>query len=152
MHVKPEVSTIDLANAVSISGFTIPALATRRIESDIELGQGQSFVIGGLIDDRTTETFARIPGLSSIPLIGELFKSRNESRAKTELLVMVTPELVDPMSADDPRLRTGVIQDRMSPALLPNGVPGSTATKTEPSPIKVERKDAFAKPGSRPKK
>ncbi len=152
MHVKPEVSTIDLANAVSISGFTIPALATRRIESDIELGQGQSFVIGGLIDDRTTETFARIPGLSSIPLIGELFKSRNETRAKTELLVMVTPELVDPMAADDPRLKLGVIQDRMSPALLPNGVPGSTATKTEPSPIKVERKDAFAKPGSRPKK
>jgi pilus assembly protein CpaC len=152
MHVKPEVSTIDLANAVSISGFTIPALSTRRMESDIELGEGQSFVIGGLIDDRTTETFARIPGLSSIPLIGELFKSRNESRAKTELLVMVTPEVVDPMAANDPRLKLGVIHDKMSPALLPNGIPGSTASKTDPAPAKVERGDAFAKPGSKPKK
>lgn len=152
MHVKPEVSTIDLANAVSISGFTIPALATRRIESDIELGEGQSFVIGGLIDDRTTETFARIPGLSSIPLIGELFKSRNESRAKTELLVMVTPELVDPMAANDPRLKLSVIHDRMSPALMPNGVPGSSASKTDPAPTKVDRGDPFAKPGAKVKK
>ncbi len=152
MHVKPEVSTIDLANAVTISGFTIPALSTRRIESDIELGEGQSFVIGGLIDDRTTETFARIPGLSSIPLIGELFKSRSETRAKTELLVIVTPELVDPMSANDPRLKLSVLHDKLAPALMPNGIPGSTASKSEPAPVKVERGDAFAKPGSKPKK
>lgn len=152
MHVKPEVSTIDLANAVTVSGFTIPALATRRIESDIELGQGQSFVIGGLIDDRTNETFARIPGLSSIPLLGELFKSRNESRAKTELLVMVTPELVEPMVAGDPRLQTNILHDRMQPALLPNGIPGSTTAKEELSPLKIERKDLSKKPASKPKK
>ncbi len=67
MHVKPEVSTIDIANAITLSGFTIPALATRRVESNIELGPGQSFVIGGLIDDRTTDNMSRIPGLASIP-------------------------------------------------------------------------------------
>jgi Flp pilus assembly secretin CpaC len=150
--VKPEVSTIDLATAVPVSGFTIPALATRRIESDIELGEGQSFVIGGLIDDRTNETFARIPGLSSIPLLGELFKSRNESRAKTELLVMVTPELVQPMSSSDPRLRTGVLHDRMPAALLPEGIPGSSTSKSDPLPFKIERKDLSKKSTSKSKK
>jgi pilus assembly protein CpaC len=152
MHVKPEVSTIDLANAVTISGFTIPALSTRRIESDIELGQGQSFVIGGLIDDRTTETFARIPGLASIPLIGELFKSRNQNQAKTELLVMVTPELVEPMSSGDPRLKSNVIHEKMAPVLLPDGIPGSTASKSEPAAIVIERPAAFQKPTKQPKK
>ena len=97
MHVKPEVSTIDLANAVSLSGFLIPALATRRIESDVELGIGQSFVIGGLLDERVTETMAKIPGLANIPLLGQLFKSRDERRNRTELIVVVTPELVEPM-------------------------------------------------------
>jgi pilus assembly protein CpaC len=75
MSVKPEVSTIDLANSVTVSGFTIPALATRRIESTIELGPGQSFVIGGLIDDRANETMARIPGCRVSP------SSANCSRA-----------------------------------------------------------------------
>lgn len=149
MHVKPEVSTIDLSNAVTVSGFTIPALATRRIESDIELGEGQSFVIGGLIDDRTNETFSRIPGLSSIPLLGELFKSRSENRTKSELLVMVTPELVEAMPANDPRLRLTVVHDKMQPALLPNGMPGVTAPKSEPAPLKIDRSKIADKPATK---
>ncbi|HPT26498.1 MAG TPA: pilus assembly protein N-terminal domain-containing protein [Bryobacteraceae bacterium] len=152
MHVKPEVSTIDVSNGVTVSGFTIPALATRRIESDIELGQGQSFVIGGLIDDRTNETFSRIPGLSSIPLLGELFKSRNENRTKSELLVMVTPELVEPMSVNDPRLRLSVVHDKMQPALLPNGIPGSTASKSELPALKIDRSAIADKPASKSKR
>lgn len=103
MHVRPEVSTIDLANAVSISGFTIPALASRKIETDIELGEGQSFVIGGLLDDRVNETMSKIPGLANIPILGALFKSRQESKTKTELLVMVTPELTMPLQQSDPK-------------------------------------------------
>lgn len=103
MYVKPEVSTIDLANAVTLSGFTIPALATRRMETNIELGPGQSFVIGGLIDDRVTDQMSKIPGLSSIPVLGSLFKSRSENKTKTELLVMVTPEIVDPLNPSDPK-------------------------------------------------
>lgn len=101
MHVKPEVSTIDLANAVTLSGFTIPALATRRMETNVELGEGQSFVIAGLLDDRANETLSRIPGLASLPIFGALFKSRAESKSKTELLVMVTPEIVQPLLATD---------------------------------------------------
>src|SRR5260370_1868785 len=79
MYVKPEVSTIDLANAVNLSGFLIPALATRRIESNIELGPGQSFVIGGLFDDPLTESMSKLPGPSNIPLLRVLVTSREES-------------------------------------------------------------------------
>ena len=103
MHVLPEVSTIDLTNAVTLSGFTIPALATRRMETNIELGEGQSFVIAGLLDDRARATFNRVPGLSHIPILGELFKSRSKSTSKTELIVMVTPEVVHPLDAGDPK-------------------------------------------------
>jgi pilus assembly protein CpaC len=101
MYVKPEVSTIDLANAVSLSGFLIPALATRRMETNVELGPGQSFVIGGLIDDRVQETMSKIPGLASIPLLGTLFKSREERKNKTELIVLVTPEVTKPLEPGD---------------------------------------------------
>ena len=103
LYVKPEVNTIDLANSVSIGGFSIPALATRKIETNIELGEGQSFVIGGLMDDRVTDTMSKIPGLSSIPLLGSLFKSRTENRSNSELIVLVTPEITTPLSASDPR-------------------------------------------------
>lgn len=103
MHVKPEVSTIDIANGVTISGFTIPALASRKMETDIELNEGQSFVIGGLLDDRVTETLSKIPGLANIPILGALFKSRQEKKDKTELLVMVTPEITVPLNANDPK-------------------------------------------------
>lgn len=101
MYVKPEVSTIDLANAVQFNGFTIPALATRRMETNIELEEGQSFVIAGLMDNRAQATFSRIPGLSRIPILGEMFKSRNKKKSKTELIVMVTPEIIEPLNPTD---------------------------------------------------
>jgi pilus assembly protein CpaC len=97
MHVKPEVSTVDLANALTVSGFLVPALATRRMETNIELGEGQSFVIGGLIDDRVTSSMNKIPGLANIPLLGALFKSREERKNHTELVVIVTPEVTRPL-------------------------------------------------------
>ena len=99
MYVKPEVSTIDLANAVTVSGFLIPALATRRMETNVELGPGQSFVIGGLIDDRVQDSMSKIPGLANIPLLGALFKSREERKNRTELIVMVTPEVTQAAGA-----------------------------------------------------
>ncbi len=101
MYVKPEVSTIDLSNAVSLSGFTIPALATRRMETNVELKEGQSFMIAGLMDDRATEQMSRIPGLSNIPILGQLFKSRLERKSKTELIVIVTPEIVKPYDPNE---------------------------------------------------
>jgi len=103
MYVKPEVSTIDLANGVTLSGFVIPALATKRMETNIELGEGQSFIIAGLIDERVQETFNKLPGLANIPVLGALFKSKNESRARSELIVMVTPEITTPLNPGDPK-------------------------------------------------
>ena len=103
MHVKPEVSTIDFANALNFNGFTIPAIATRKMETNIELGEGQSFVIAGLLDNRVTESMSRIPGLSSLPILGNLFKSRDQTKNSTELIVMVTPEITLPIQAGDPK-------------------------------------------------
>ena len=103
MHVKPEVSALDFANALQLSGFLIPALATRRVETDVELMPGQSFVIGGLLDKRLVESINRLPGLSKIPLLGELFKSRSKNRNNTELLVIVTPEFPEVFDAGEPQ-------------------------------------------------
>src|SRR6266446_4175828 len=103
MHVQNELSTIDLGNAVVFSGFTIPALATRRAETEVELGEGQSFAIAGLIDDRVTQSFSKVPGLANVPILGTLFKSRNRQKNKTELVVLVTPEQIRPYNPADPK-------------------------------------------------
>ncbi len=131
MHVKPEVSTIDLANAVTFSGFTIPALSTRRMETSIELGQGQSFVIAGLIDSRVTETLAKMPGLANIPILGTLFKSRQDQKSKNELIVMVTPELTLPLKATDPKPQIAMPKDFLVP-LLPGQDAGKKAAAGNP--------------------
>jgi pilus assembly protein CpaC len=101
MKVKPEVSTIDVTNGVTVGGFTIPGFSTRRIETSVELAEGQSFVIGGLIDDRAQEQLQRIPGISNIPILGQLFKSREIIKRKTELIVIVTPEFASPLNPGD---------------------------------------------------
>ena len=102
LEVTPEVSTLDFANGLTYQGFTIPALSTRRVQTEVELESGQSFVIGGLLDNRATEVLSKVPGLSSIPLFGKLFQSRSVQKNKTELLVLVTPEIVRPIVTDQP--------------------------------------------------
>lgn len=101
LHVKPEVSALDYTNALSFNGFTIPALSSKKMETNVELGEGQSFVIAGLIDKQVTEAFSKIPGLSSLPILGNLFKSRNVSKSDTELVVLVTPEITLPLQPGD---------------------------------------------------
>jgi pilus assembly protein CpaC len=103
LHVKPEVSTMDPANGVSVSGFRIPAVATRRLETDVELAEGQSFVIAGLLDERVTEDLSRIPGLAHVPVLGALFRSRARNKARTELVVVVTPEMAAPIGGPLPQ-------------------------------------------------
>ena len=97
LRVTPEVSALDYANGLTFQGFTIPALSTRRVTTEIELQPGQSFAIGGLLDNRTTDVLNKIPGLGSIPFFGNLFKSKAITKQKSELIVLVTPELVRPM-------------------------------------------------------
>lgn len=97
MHLRQEVSTIDIANSVTLNGFTIPALSSRRAETDIELAEGQTFVVAGLLDNRETESYSRIPGLSSLPILGVLFKSKDVRQNRTELVMLVTPEVTEPL-------------------------------------------------------
>lgn len=95
--VTPEVSSLDYANGLTISGYTIPGLSTRRVQTEVELQSGQSFVIAGLLDNQLTETMNRLPGFANIPILGKLFQSKGVTKSNTELLVMVTPELVAPL-------------------------------------------------------
>jgi pilus assembly protein CpaC len=99
LKVQPEVSTLDYSNAVTISGFTIPALATDRVTSEMDLRDGQSFAIAGLLDNRVIEQFEKIPVLGDVPVLGKLFQSRTLNKSKTELLVLVTPHVVQPFAA-----------------------------------------------------
>ncbi|MBI2686101.1 MAG: type II and III secretion system protein family protein [Acidobacteria bacterium] len=153
LYVKPEVNTLDLANSVTIAGFSIPALATRKIETNIELGEGQSFVIGGLLDDRVTDTMSKIPGLSGIPLLGSLFKSRTENRSKSELIVMVTPEITTPLSPADPRPKIDFPKEFMKP--LPPAAsgtgPGAAANERKQNPAKKAKGSHGAAVAVRPK-
>jgi pilus assembly protein CpaC len=102
LQVEPEVSSLDYTNAVTLSGFTIPALTTRTVKTEVELEDGQSFVIAGLIDNNFTENLSKIPGLSSIPLLGKLFQSVARTKSAEELLVLVTPTIVRPLPAGAP--------------------------------------------------
>lgn len=98
LKVAPEVSALDYSNQVTISGFTIPAISTRRAETQIELKSGQSFCISGLLDNRTTNQLEKIPGIGDIPILGKLFQSSNVTKSVEDLAVIVTPTLVDPLT------------------------------------------------------
>ena len=101
LKVRPEVSALDFANGVTLSGFRIPALITRRAETDVELRDGQSFAIAGLLNNLSQDDTAAIPFLSAIPIIGTLFKSKAERAERTELMVLITPRLVRPLNPDE---------------------------------------------------
>ncbi len=97
LEVAPEVSALDYANAVTLSGFLVPALTTRRAKTEVQLKDGQSFAIAGLMDNRVTKIDNKVPWLGDVPILGKLFKSTSFVRGDTELLVVVTPRVVRPM-------------------------------------------------------
>jgi pilus assembly protein CpaC len=132
LHVKPEVSSLDYTNALSFNGFTIPALASRKMETNIELGEGQSFVIAGLIDKQVTETLSKIPVLSSLPILGNLFKSREFDRNDTELIVMVTPEITMPLQPGEAKPTVPAPRPFLVPVTpgSSNPFPGTTKGKS----------------------
>lgn len=99
LKVRPEVSSLDFANALTIQGFLIPAISTRSAETEVDLREGESFAIAGLIDNRATQIVSKIPGIGDLPIIGHLFRSRDTQKANTELLVVVTPSFVRPFAA-----------------------------------------------------
>jgi pilus assembly protein CpaC len=99
LQVAPEVSTLDFANGVQIGGFDVPGLDVRRVNTEVELGDGQSFAIGGLLNDTDNESYQKIPFLGDIPILGKLFQSMQKTKVNTELIVIVTPEIVAPIEA-----------------------------------------------------
>src|SRR5208283_2405501 len=102
LKLSPEVSTLDYSNAVTISGFTIPALSTRRSETEVEIQDGQSFIVSGLLDHRTTEIMSKVPGIANVPILGQLFRSKNFNHSVVELVIIVTASVVDPLSSTPP--------------------------------------------------
>ncbi len=99
LAVTPEFSSVDYSNAITVSGTTVPGFITRRVQTEVELESGQSFVIAGLLDRQTLETLDKIPGLANLPILGKLFQSRQKSKNNSELLVVVTPEIVRPLDS-----------------------------------------------------
>ncbi len=138
LQVAPEVSSLDYSNAVVLQGFTVPAIATRKVQTEIELENGQSFAIAGLLDNRFNETLDKVPGLGDIPLLGKLFQSRVLTKSNSELLVMVTPELVRPMPKGQPRpdvpMPKPFLPDTLKEAPRTPGI-----ETTGPVPVKPER-------------
>jgi pilus assembly protein CpaC len=102
LQVAPEVSTLDFAGGIQLSGFDIPAINTRRMKTEVELSDGQSFAISGLLDHRDNETFDKVPFLSDIPILGKFFQSQQKTKTNTELIVIVTPEIIAPIPAGEP--------------------------------------------------
>ena len=102
LQVAPEVSALDYTHEVEISGFEVPGITSRKVNTEVELADGQSFIIGGLLDKSITDTFQKIPFLGDIPILGKLFQSESKTKNDTELIVVVTPEVVAPIAASAP--------------------------------------------------
>jgi pilus assembly protein CpaC len=98
LKVSPEVSSLDFSNAVTVAGILIPALSQRKVDTEVILKEGESFAIAGLIDNRVTQEAEKVIGLGSIPILGQLFRSRQTNKTTTELLVVITPHIVHPLS------------------------------------------------------
>lgn len=99
LQVAPEVSALDYTNGVTLQGFTVPGVSVRNVNTEVELAEGQSFAIGGLLDNRETETMNKIPFIGDVPILGKFFQSRSKNKSNTELIVIVTPQLVHPIPA-----------------------------------------------------
>ena len=111
LRVRPEVSELTTQGAVQLNGYTIPGLTVRRAETTVELGSGQSFMIGGLLSNNANHTVQKLPGVGDLPVIGALFKSTNFQRGETELVIVVTPYLVEPSDASAIKLPTDGLQN-----------------------------------------
>jgi pilus assembly protein CpaC len=138
LEVAPEVSSLDYANGVVLSGFTVPALDKRKIQTEVELENGQSFAIAGLLNKNFTETLDKIPGIGDIPLLGKLFQSRVLTKSNSELLIMVTPEIVRPIPSGQARPEIPMLKPFLKdPLKEPPRTPGIETTG--PVPVKPQR-------------
>ena len=138
LELEPEVSTIDFANGVRFNGFVIPALRTRRARTGVELRDGQSFALAGLMDNNETRSISKIPLLGDIPILGNLFKSSSFQKQESELMFIVTADLVKPVNRDDlPRMKS--IDDLKTGSPLGiepkgDGITGKSGFSTDAAP------------------
>jgi pilus assembly protein CpaC len=144
LKVRPEVSSLDFSNAILLQGFKIPALATRRTETELELQNGQTFAIAGLIDSKMNKTLAKVPGIGDIPILGLLFKSEAAQKDRTELVVMITPVILPNnspgVSPNLPRLAEpylAPLEPKKSVDVPPAAfaAPRGSAAATQPAPV-----------------
>jgi pilus assembly protein CpaC len=154
LQVMPEVSSLDFAHGLTFQGFSIPALATRRIQTEIELESGQSFAIAGLLNNQITDNLSKIPGLANIPLLGKLFTSKSVVKQNGELLILVTPEIVRPIPQGQPlpELHTEkpVHMDgtRKDPPQTPGlNITGPVPNRSETETIPIEQMQELKKSG-----
>jgi len=166
LKVRPEVSTLDFANGVVLQGFRIPALSTRRTETEVDLVDGQTFAIAGLINNSMNSTLQKIPGIGDIPILGLLFKSKAASKEQTELVVMITPQILarsssgvtstlpstpEPFLAPMPAKK---LVEPLPPAFTParpsasNPVPTAPAVPAAPAPAPVVTPTPVLSPAS----
>jgi pilus assembly protein CpaC len=141
LKVRPEVSTIDFNNGITLSGFRIPGLSTRRAATDVELKDGQSFAIAGLMNNIAQEDAARIPLLGSLPIIGPLFKSRSTRKEQTELLVLITPRLVRPIDPSTEPLPSLPVDPKLfiAPPAKGKSAPGKPGAPGDAAPAPNKR-------------
>lgn len=128
MRVAPEVSELSSQGAVTLNGFQVPALTIRRAETTVELGSGESFMIAGLLQNNAQQTVDQMPGVGDLPIIGNLFRSSQFTRGETELVIVVTPYLVQPVNDRDIRLPTDGfnVPDAAAQVLLGQETDGET--------------------------
>ncbi len=143
LKIAPEVSALDYTNSVTISGSTIPALSTRRAETEVELRSGESFILSGLLDHRTTDALANVPGISSVPILGQLFRSKNINHSIVELVVIVTASVVDPLTKPIetaepkmavPNMNSNIFDVRIKAILNSKNIFSPTSSVTDPAP------------------
>lgn len=151
LQVAPEVSALDYGNAVNIGGATVPGLTIRRVTTEVELSDGQSFVIGGLLDNRETDNFQKIPFIGDIPILGKFFQSRDVRKTNSELIVIVTPEIVNPIDAGTPlpelKYPIGFLPPNSPiPMHTPDAKAAGSAPPPPPATIPVEKLIESMKP------
>jgi pilus assembly protein CpaC len=151
LQVAPEVSALDFTNAVEISGFEVPAITSRKMKTEVELGDGQSFVLAGLLDNEETDAFTKIPFLGDIPILGKLFQSDQKTRKNTELIVLVMPEIVAPIQAGAPVPELKFPEKFLPPnSGIPMNTPDAKTAANTPAPppaaIPVEKLIESMKP------
>jgi len=140
LRVAPEVSALDFTHGLTVNGFSVPAITLRKLDTAVELNEGQSFAIGGLLDNRVTDSVEKVPFLGDLPILGKFFQSKSHEKENTELLVIVTPELVRPIpqGAPLPQLKYPVpFMDTNTPADQITPVSGNSVS-VQPSAIPIE--------------